>query len=277
MSLPEWYNQSIPRVSNIVEFICPFEGTENERRYLDWLHKNNIAPEDYLEASQEMWTEVHKCIEEFIKWNLFTIHNTDISKEVLHWIDFIDWIRYKSGIRTEVYIRDKKNRFQGSCDLLYTDNNWDMVLADWKTWGICKKRWWLNNSFVVNTDKKKKVQIQMSIYAYWLRQDWIKVDKIQLLFLHEKWIKVVDMDILDYNIIENYLELYAEYLKDKDIEILFPNIDNMFEIEILLPVEQYGNIKVRADLNKIDNWKTVKENVDDLITTAKYIRNKCKE
>jgi hypothetical protein len=51
----------------------------------------------------------------------------------------------------------------------------------------------------------------------------------------------------------------------------------MYEIEILQPTCQYGNIKLKADLRNIDNGKTEQENVEDLINKAKYIANELKK
>jgi hypothetical protein len=270
--LPNWYKEWIPRVSNIISFISPFEWTENERRYLEWLYKNNINQKEYLEASQELWTFVHLQLENYINQIDIDTDNPlykETQSEIKHWIKLIDTIYW---IETEVYIKEKNDHFQWSCDLIYEDNDWNKILWDWKTWGINKSRFWLPNKFIVAPDKKKKVQLQLSFYAYWLRQQWTVIDKIQLLFLHKEGLKTVDLEILPDEVIENYLALYEASLLNKDIKILLPNNETMFEIEILIPTEQYGNIKIRSDLSKIDNWKTANENLTDLITTAKYAR-----
>jgi hypothetical protein len=44
------YISIIPRVSNIISFIFPFEGNGRER-YEGWLKKNNINQEEYLEEA----------------------------------------------------------------------------------------------------------------------------------------------------------------------------------------------------------------------------------
>lgn len=278
-NLPEGYDSSIPRVSNILEFIFPFEGTENERRYLEWLAKNNIKQEEYLAGSQELGTEIHKQLEDYInKWIIIDeLSDTEISKEVAYWRDWLDRT-WGDNFQTKVYIKEANNRFQGSCDLLYEDYNWNKILADWKTYWIVKKRYWLPNKFIVPPDKKKKVQLQLSFYAYWLKQQWIKVDKAQLLFLHEDWIKVVDLDILPDREIEHHLTLFEAQQQNKDIKILLPNIDkDMFEIEILEPTKQYWNVKVRVDLAKIDNWDTAQETIDKAIRTVKYLVQELKD
>ena len=54
-------------------------------------------------------------------------------------------------------------------------------------------------------------------------------------------------------------------------------IDLPLEVEILLPTETYGNVKVRLDLAQVDNWLTDKENIDALIKKAKYIKEQTKK
>ena len=70
------------------------------------------------------------------------------------------------------------------------------MLADWKTFGICKKRYWLDNKFTVPKSKRDKVLVQMSLYCYALKQEWILVDSIELLFLHEEGLKVIALEPL---------------------------------------------------------------------------------
>tara|TARA_R110002020_G_scaffold352751_2_gene565756 strand:+ start:539 stop:778 length:240 start_codon:yes stop_codon:yes gene_type:complete len=78
--------------------------------------------------------------------------------------------------------------------LLYktTDGKW--VLSDWKTFGICQKRFKQLSPKKTQKDglpsiakgKKDKVRLQMSLYAKAIREvEGVEVDKLSLLFVHE--------------------------------------------------------------------------------------------
>lgn len=278
--LPNGYKKWIERVTNIVSHVFPFKWTESERRYKEWLHSKGIDEKEYLDGACEMWTLVHENLEDHIEGRFVADVRNDkwpeVEKEIKAWIEWLKELKYKKA-ETEVYIREENERFQGSVDLLYTDKANNVVLADWKTYGIVKKRYWLPNKFVVATDKKKKVRLQMSIYAYALAQQWINVDKLQLLFLHEEWLKIVEVDRMTKDEIESILASYKESLLPKQEIDMTKTIDLPLEVEILLPTETYGNVKVRLDLAQVDNWLTDKENIDALIKKAKYIKEQTKK
>jgi len=208
----EWYSPNLPRVSNIISYIFPFKWTEWERRYLDWLRNKWINQEEYINWANEMWTKVHNSLEDYILWR--KIKKDKLYKEVKdlinHWIKYLDDIKYQKAF-TELYLTDW--RIQGTCDLLLEVDD-KLILADWKTYWVVKKRFWLDNKFLLATDKKKKVQLQMSIYAYLYNKTHDrKIDKIVLLYLHEEWIKDIELDVIPENEIENIIESYINSLE----------------------------------------------------------------
>jgi hypothetical protein len=113
-----------------------------------------------------------------------------------------------------------------------------VVLADWKTYGIVKKRYTLPNKFTVPKSKKDKVRLQMSIYAYGLAQMGIKVDRLELLFLHEDGLKDIPLTLHSPEEIEALLASYEASLNKEEIEIII-NPHTMFKIEIRVPTETY--------------------------------------
>jgi len=269
MTLPEGYKEDITRVTSLVSFLFPFKGTDGERRYLEWLAKHKLCPKFYVETACSMWTEVHEALENYIEKRPSTPCSDDVKTEIGHGKKWLDELNYQS-IETELYVREKNERFQGAVDLLYTDKNWKVVLADWKTFGICKKRFNLPNKFVVATDKKKKVRLQMSIYAYALKQQGIIVDRLELLFLHEDGIKVVEMELHDDKEIENLLLSYEASLKaSPDLKV---NLSQMYKIEVTVPTIQFGNVRMTMDLEKIDNGKVTEENIEQFMKSAQYTR-----
>lgn len=205
--LPEGYREGVDRVSDIVSFVFPFKWTDGEKRYKRWLEDKGIDEAIYLSTAQEMWTYVHEALEHYIiNWKKKRIGKNSCRKEIEHWIKRIDelWLRDEL-IYTEKYVLEENNRFQWAVDLLYK-KDWKWILADWKTYGLCKKKFWLENKFTIPTHKRKKVELQMSFYCYALKQQGIEVEEIELLFLHEEGIKVVSFTPLPDKIIEEILE-----------------------------------------------------------------------
>jgi len=49
----------------------------------------------------------------------------------------------------------------------------------------------------------------------------------------------------------------------------------MYEIEILEPTKTYGNVKIKAEINPLNDDE--KEVVENLIKKAKYVANKMKD
>lgn len=248
MTLPDWYKKGITRVSEIVSFVHPFEWTDWHRLYLLWLYEKikdlieynkerdikdfeefkKLFPSlenkeeifecnfHYMEAASTMWTYVHEALEYFIlkgKKKKIKKEFEDCREEIDIGVERLKKLK-PDKIETEKYVIDKLDRFQWAVDLLY-QKDWKWVLADWKTYWICKKRFWLDNKAKVPTSKRKKVELQMSIYCYALRQEWINIDKIELLFLHKNWIKVIEFTPFPDNQIEEILKQYKTHQEKK--------------------------------------------------------------
>jgi hypothetical protein len=203
------YVEGIPRISNIVSFAYPFDGN-SKMRYLNWLNEKWIKEEEYLAWANEFWSIVHKWIEDFINWNEI-IKTKETESYINHWIEYIkqEWL---TNIKTEVFLKEKNNLIQWTADIIF--NIWkDIYIGDWKSyWGI-KSRYGLSNKFAVDIDKRKKVQLQLSLYVYIYNQyNKKKIKWIKLLFLHNDWLKVYDMDILPNDDIEKIIKDYYNSL-----------------------------------------------------------------
>lgn len=268
MSLPPNYIEWVTRVSSLVEHLYPFEGTEWERRYKSWLKSKWIAEPEYIAEACDVGTFIHLQMEHKVLGNPLDVADDLYSKhrnEIDNWLDFMDSYKF-TDMQTEIYCRDKHNRYQGSIDFLWTSPEGKKVLIDWKTWGIAKKRYWLPNKTTKPYDKLKKVALQMSLYAKAL---W-NIDEIWVVWLHDEGAFVYKLELVEDSSLEELIESH----QNKDLEIIIKKdkMDLPIEVEILLPTEQYGNVKIKLDLGKVDNWKTDKEVIDALIKKANYIR-----
>jgi len=276
MSLPPNYKEGIERVTNIVSFVYPFNWTEWETRYKNWLRNNWIEEDKYLKGAQDMWTTVHECLEKHIlnEWNDVDTSSDEfieVKDEIEHWRKWINELWYEQ-IETEMYVREKYERFQWSVDLLYTDKEWKIVLADWKTYWIVKKRYDLPNKFIVATDKKKKVRLQMSIYAYALAQQWVKIDRLEILFLHEEGIKVIELSLYTDKEIEEILTNYENSKKVDEAPIIYNNKSKMI-FEIRVPLEAYAYVNVTIDMYKEEEGVTIDQKIDDARGAIKHYLN----
>jgi len=264
--LPTWYIKWITRVSELVSFAFPFAWTEEEKRYKEWLVSKGINEVDYHKEACDVWTFVHLQMEKSVLGKeldkndvLYKLH----SAEIEGWLTFIKESAF-TNIQTEVYCRDKHNRYQGSIDLLATNKEGKRILIDWKTFWIAKKKWLLNNNSAKPYSKLKKVALQLSLYAKAL---W-NIDEIYMVWLHEKWTFVFKLDITPDKELEALLTRYTTIHRP-----LIFNCSDMI-IEIRKPTEQYGYVNIIQDLSKIDNGRTPKETIDDMIKTSEYLVSK---
>ena len=182
----DWYKDTLtPRVSNIVEFVFPFEG-EDKRRYADWCIKNWFTDEEYLKQAQDIGTLVHESLEEWID------NKKDV--DVWRWGDWKEWGKkwleeQKEEFNTEQYVRCG-SLYQWTCDLY---NEEELILADWKTWEVAKKVFNIkikplhkNGKPPKPTSRLKKVQLQMSLYAYAINKDKYEEFTLKALWLREE-------------------------------------------------------------------------------------------
>lgn len=266
MSLPENYIEWITRVSELVSYKYPFAWTEAERRYKQWLDKVWVEESDYHNEACDVWTFVHLQMEkEVLKQplDLEDEYYTKHSKEVECGLQFMKDYEL-TNMETEIYCRDNQNRYQWSIDLV-AEKDWKRILVDWKTWGIAKKRFWLPHNARKPYDKLKKVALQLSLYAKAL---W-NIDEIYVVWLHEQGYFAYKLELSPDAELE---KLLLEF--DKEAQPLKFNMIDDMEIEILKPTEQFGNIKVRVDLSKLDDGKTKEETLDEAVKTAKDLATK---
>lgn len=215
----EWYLEWIPRVSNLVSYIYPFKWTEDERRYINWLIDKWIDKDEYLWWANELWTFVHKQLEQHSLWKKIDKKNK-LYKEVNKLIDNgIMFLRGVSDIKNEVYLSD--DRIQGTTDIIYR-YWWKLCLWDYKTYWVVKRRYWLDNKFKVDTGKRKKVQLQLSFYAYLYEKIYNeKIEEIHLVYLHDEWYKIITLDIIPKEEIEKIIDDYYRDIINKDKYITF--------------------------------------------------------
>ena len=295
MSLPKWYKDWIERVSNIVSFMFPFKGTDWEQRYLDWLRDKGIDQKEYMNEACSVWTFIHLQMEHEVNWEeqdkkdkLYDKHN----KEIVAWLEYIRRLKKKYweevDWHTEVVVKDEYDRYQGSYDLIRINEETKTVwLYDWKTWGVAKKRWWLPNSAKKNSDKLKKVALQLSLYAETYRQKGYTVWGIYVVHLHDEegaieWSlrasrhkqKVKSIKIWTT---EEINELFVKYDASKIVKEKLPEATLIFNetnmiVTIQEPTKQYGYVNVSLDLSKTDDGQTWQESINSMIKAIKYTK-----
>lgn len=210
----EWYVRNIPRVSNIVSFVFPFDWN-SKQRYLDWLNKLWITEEEYLWWANELWTYIHKQMENIIKGDKIDIKSPfykEVKDIINNWKEYIkklkkDW--YK--LLTEVYLKDKLNRYQWTTDLVLIKNN-EIIIADWKSYWVVKRRYNLINKSTLDSDKREKVRLQLSLYAYAMldSNSSYRCSKVKLLYLHDDLIREYEMDLIPRSEIEKIINDYIK-------------------------------------------------------------------
>ena len=246
------YISIIPRVSNIISFIFPFEGNGRER-YEGWLKKNNINQEEYLEEANAVWTLIHNAMEEYILHSNKTVN-------ALHQAE-IDWgYRYIDQIREkykeedwwkyypEYYVRSEDLLFQWTIDLLVINERLRRaVLIDWKTWWVAKKKYKLPNKYTKNYWKIKKVGWQLSYYAQVIRASGYEIESLEVVILHEKWCYNYSLPLWSRKLLYHFLKQY--YIAQNSI--LHYNKEKM-QIIIKSPIEWIAYSQVELTLNEED-------------------------
>ena len=290
--LPPWYIEGIPRVSDIVSFVHPFKGTDWEKRYKDWLQKIWVDENLYLAKAQEVGTYVHQWMEDYIN-DVKPVRNESIHTEVVDYtirngIEYIDELYAIYGEErdfvAEPVLQDEEGRYQWSSDLvLIHKTKKKVIIIDWKSFGISK------SFFIDKTTKRpppnkyskpypkiKKGQLQFSLYGNTYIQKGYEVEKLILVYLHTDKAYAYEMEQMSSDELDTILTAFAEEKQRNEVlsikQLTMPTINQPLDVEILLPTENYGNIKVRLDLSKTDNWFSEAENIDALIKKAKYIK-----
>lgn len=282
MSLPEWYVKWIPRVSDIVSFVYPFEG-ENKTRYLEWLKSKNIEEDLYLTTAQETGTYIHQIMEDYVNWKE-TVENEDDSKivkdTIREWKLYLDAVKKKYSkakwytLKAEPVLRDAENRFQWSSDLVVIhEKRKEVIIIDWKSFGIAKSFFNLPNIYRKPYDKIKKGRLQFSLYWETYKQKGYKVKDLILVYLHDSWAYPYSLEQYTTSELDEILSDYIISLLPKESILKINYIPKMFKLEILHPTVQYWNVKLSCDLKELDTWDTVPETLEKMCKTAKVVAN----
>ncbi len=284
-------------MSTIVGHKFPFKGTDAERRFLDWLadkvkpHLKRgfaVCPEEYIKEACDVWTFIHLQLENYIDGNpidyqnpLYSLHK----KEIEGGFKYIDWLKWKGELLTEVVICDDKDRYQGSIDLVIKNEKTKTVyIIDWKTWGVAKKKWKLPNvntrllksgkrSYKKNPDKNKKVELQLSLYWETYRQKGYKIGGIYVAHITEEGCFEVELKPWTSADINSLLTKFMT----NEVEGKFPDynfeVTAPLKIRICTPPQPYFSAEVELDLSKIEDWLPYNEALNQAIATQRKIHN----
>lgn len=270
------YVENIARVSNIVEYKFPF-WWEDERRFIDWLYSKWITREEYMNIATTWGTIIHNNLENYILGNKVDNYIPAIQNEINYWRQYIDDLKVRfptTEWMPEHYIIDELNRFQWTCDLVRI--NWNKVfLYDYKTYEISKKRFWMSTKLtkwgrpVRPTSKIKKVSLQLSLYAQYFIQKWYEIWWIYLVWVHDSWVYEYECELRNKEEID---ELLINFLtKDLDMENIELDIKSPLKIRLQSSPLAYSAIEVELDLNKLDNWITAKEAINEAVSVHKRL------
>lgn len=261
MGIPKNYIKWVPRVSDIVDYVFPFD-KESKKWFTFWLNKNSINEWDYMEEAQEWWTFVHNALEEYVIKRFIPTwkYNSRYWDIIINWIRFIEdiiqpYIDEWYDVYTEKHIVDYYNRYQGTCDLILI-HEWkkDVKLWDYKTWGLAKSKFWLKDKWVVNKKKKEKVKLQLSLYALYFKYLWYNVSSISPVWLKKDAYMEIEISLCSNILIESIANNYnkhiikSTYLPEK--VFLFHNPKTM-QIRINTPIEwlNYSNAEIILEEN----------------------------
>lgn len=165
--LPTKYKEGIPRVSRIVEALFPFEGTEDEFRFHNWLKSKDIPVDEYMRVASSYWTAIHKGMEDHISW--FPILDSEYEPYLTKYTNYgIDFLKKENvaPLHTEHFICTED--YQGTIDLIAWID-WELWILDWKTYWIAQEilgTKWSKWKYKKPYNKLKKATIQLSLYAY---------------------------------------------------------------------------------------------------------------
>lgn len=283
--LPEGYIKWVTRVSDIVSFVYPFEWTDWEKRYLEWLKRAWVDEKEYIWKACSVWTYIHQIMEDYVNWDE-TVENEDdseiVKKTIKEWKLYLDAVKKKYTKRmwytlvAEPVLRDAENRFQWSSDLVViNEKKKEIIVIDWKSFWIARSFFNLPNIYRKPYAKIKKGRLQFSLYWETYKQKGYTVKDLVLVYLHDSWAYAYSLEQYTTEELDLILEAYVQSkIPKKDTNLLQINYyPKMFKIEILHPTVQYGNIKLSCDLKELDNWDTVPETLQKMCKTAKVVAN----
>lgn len=119
-------------------FDC-FDGKEVIQKYYDYWQSNEnhkyfgMSPQEILESwennpAADLGTQLHKKIEDFYNGEL----KEDSTPEFKHFLKFYKDHEQLKPYRTEWMVFDEELRLAGSIDMLYIDENEELMIYDWK-------------------------------------------------------------------------------------------------------------------------------------------------
>lgn len=272
------YIDGVARVSNIVEYKYPFS-IEDKTRFLEWLYFKWITEEDYMNTATSWWTAVHNNLENYILGHNIENNNPHIQNEIIFWRWYIDKLKEdfpNTEWKPEFFLLDEFNRFQWTCDLVRINGN-KVFLYDYKTYEICKKKFWLSTKLLKSwtpwkpTDKIKKVSLQLSLYAQYFIQKWYEIWWIYLVWLHNSWVHEYKCDLWSKEEIDKLLINFLT--KDIDMDNIELEIKSPFKIRLQSAPVAYSAIEVTLDLKDLDNWLTAKEAINEAVALHKRLHN----
>lgn len=277
-SLPEWYIEWVERVSNIISFLHPFEWTEAQIRYRQWLTKNKIKEEDYMSEACNAWTFIHKQMELWVENKPLEFDSPFFEpnrKEILDGLSFL-WKLFHKELRSEVVVHDNKLRYQWTIDLLEIDEEKKEVsLYDFKTWGIAKKKFWLPSPFRKPYSKMEKTAEQLSFYAETYRQKWYTIKKIAVVWLHQSGCYVYDLPLLDSLEINKILDDFtlSKTPLPEDMSLYYNSKEMKIRINTNINWVAYTNAEIELDHTDFPDL-TPEQRIDEAIKMQKLLASK---
>lgn len=202
--LPKKYKEWIPRVSELVSFVYPFES----KFFLKWLESKWISEEDYMKEATEWWTFIHNQLEKYLLWE--EVKSSKYDDYIISGQEAIEelWIE---PIYMEHYIW--REDIQWTIDLV-AKIDWKKWIIDFKTYNLSKDMFWLENKYKKPTDKLKKATLQLSVYA-----ELMNIKNIGVIELTKDWYHWHKLKKLNKDKINEYLLKFNESCTDKDTNI----------------------------------------------------------
>jgi len=279
--LPEGYKKGVPRVSDIVSYIYPFEG-EGKRRYQQWLKRVNVNEQDYLSEAQTIGTYIHQHMEDYCNWIESEVGHTCpiIDETIEKGFTYIDEVKKQytkakgREMIAEPVLLDEQERFQGSSDLVLVNKKKNsVVVIDWKSFWIAKARFSLPNKYKKPYDKIKKGRLQFSLYAETYRQKGYKIEDIILVYLHQDWTFDYPLELYTSAELDKILtefKAHKELKRDKREDLIITHNTKDMKVTLRKPTETYGFLEIEIDWYKLEDWKTLEDKIDEAKVLIKY-------
>ena len=288
----EWVYESLKDQVKF-DWDCNREKTTKLLKEFPDLNCHNIwyliqCEETYLTEAQDVGTFIHKQMENYITgeflddWDLFQKHHTVIQ----NWLNYIDQIKRKyteedwRRFVAEPVVIDKHKRWQWSCDIaIINEEKKKVVIKDWKTFWIAKKRFGLPNTYRKPYDKIKKWALQFSLYAETYRQKGYEIESIDLVYLHEQGAYEYKLELYSTEDINSLLEKYMtrDSLLPTDISLIFKyNPTMIVEIQTVIPEEAYSRASITLEDTDMKKFSNPEEAIEAGIKLQKYLLAKYK-